>query len=370
MWLFVCRFQAAETVISELSAPLAATHQTVRGYIAGGRRETISVEKKDLTAPADAQTVLLARQITGQCPQIQGERSVMEFKGVFTALITPFKVDGSLDEETYAKLVERQIKSGIAGIVPCGTTGESPTLSLDEHEHVIDVAVELARGKCTVIAGAGSNSTAEATRLSIHAQDAGADAILSVNPYYNKPSQLGLYRHFKSIADAVDIPVVLYNIAGRTGVNLETDTLLKLQRDCSNIIAVKEASGSIAQMKDVINRTAEGFSVLSGDDGMALELVQAGGDGVISVASNLLPEKMSNIVELALAGRFEEARAANDEMQSLYDVLFVETNPIPVKTAMAMMGLCEEVFRLPLCELSTNENRARLTEVLKNLNLL
>ncbi|MBN2715422.1 MAG: 4-hydroxy-tetrahydrodipicolinate synthase [Deltaproteobacteria bacterium] len=294
----------------------------------------------------------------------------MEFKGVFTALITPFKSDGSLDEETYATLVERQIKSGIAGIVPCGTTGESPTLSLDEHEHVIDVAVELARGKCTVIAGAGSNCTAEATRLSIHAQEAGADAILSVNPYYNKPSQLGLYRHFKTIADAVKIPVVLYNIAGRTGVNLETDTLLQLEKDCSNIIAVKEASGSIQQMKDVIHRTSNGFSVLSGDDSMALELIRAGGNGVISVASNLLPEKMSRLVQLALEGDFDAAEAHNAELKALYEVLFVETNPIPVKTAMAMMGLCEEVFRLPLCELSTDNNRSRLSEVLKTLKLL
>ncbi len=294
----------------------------------------------------------------------------MKFQGVFTALITPFKADGSLDEETYAKLVERQINSGIAGIVPCGTTGESPTLSLDEHEHVIDVAVTLARGKCTVIAGAGSNSTAEATRLSIHAQEAGADAILSVNPYYNKPSQLGLYRHFKTVADAVDIPVVLYNIAGRTGVNLETDTLLKLQQECRNVVAVKEASGNIQQMKDVIRRTSNGFSVLSGDDAMALELIKAGGDGVISVASNLLPEKMSQIVSLALAGKIDEASALNDELTSLFEVLFVETNPIPVKTAMAMMGLCEEVFRLPLCELSTEDNRARLTTVLNALHLL
>ena len=294
----------------------------------------------------------------------------MKFQGVFTALITPFKADGSLDEETYAKLVERQINSGIAGIVPCGTTGESPTLSLDEHEHVIDVAVELARGKCTVIAGAGSNCTAEAIRLSIHAQEAGADAILSVNPYYNKPSQLGLYRHFKAVADAVNIPVVLYNIAGRTGVNLETDTLLKLHQECKNVIAVKEASGNIQQMKDVIRRTADGFSVLSGDDAMALELVRAGGDGVISVASNLLPEKMSHIIALALEGKLDEASALNDELNSLYEVLFVETNPIPVKTAMAMMGMCEEVFRLPLCELSSEDNRARLTTVLKSLQLL
>ena len=294
----------------------------------------------------------------------------MKFRGVFTALVTPFKADGSLDEETYAKLVRRQIESGIAGIVPCGTTGESPTLSLDEHEHVIDVAVALAKGKCTVIAGAGSNCTAEATRLSIHAQEAGADAILSVNPYYNKPSQLGLYRHFKTIADAVDIPIVLYNIAGRTGVNLETETLLKLEQDCENVIAVKEASGNITQMQDVINRTNDDFSVLSGDDSMALDLVQAGGDGVISVASNLLPAKMSEMVNLALDKKFDEALSIHNELTTLFNTLFIETNPIPVKTAMAMMGLCEETFRLPLCELSTADNRDQLSKVLKDLELL
>lgn len=292
------------------------------------------------------------------------------FRGVFTALVTPFKKDGTLDEKTYAKLVERQIESGVAGIVPCGTTGESPTLSLEEHEHVIDVAVALAKGKCTVIAGAGSNCTREATRLSKHAQEAGADAILSVNPYYNKPSQLGLYRHFKTVADAVDIPVVLYNIAGRTGVNLETETLLQLQQECKNIVAVKEASGNIQQMRDVIQKTANTFSVLSGDDGMALELVGNGGDGVISVASNLMPKEMTQIIELALNGKMKEATELDNEMTALYEAMFIETNPIPVKTAMAMMGLCEEVFRLPLCELSSDDHRARLTSVLKSVNIL
>ena len=294
----------------------------------------------------------------------------MTIQGLYTAIITPFRPDGSLDETAYANLVDRQIRAGVAGIVPCGTTGESPTLSLDEHEHVIDVAVSMARGKCTVIAGAGSNCTSEAVRLSIHAEKAGADAILSVNPYYNKPSQLGLYRHFKAVADAVRIPVVLYNIAGRTGVNLATDTLLQLERDCPNIVAVKEASGNLDQMKDVIARTGKDFSVLSGDDAMTLDLLHAGGNGVISVASNLIPEKMNEMVFLAQKGDFMAAGQIHSRLADLFGVLFIETNPIPVKTAMAAMGLCNEIFRLPLCELSTADHRQQLMAVLEKQGLL
>jgi 4-hydroxy-tetrahydrodipicolinate synthase len=294
----------------------------------------------------------------------------MELSGVFTALITPFKEDGSFDEDAYRNQIELQIKNNISGIVPCGTTGESPTLSHEEHDHVIDIAVEMAAGKIPVIAGAGSNSTKEATRLSLHAQKAGADAVLSVNPYYNKPTQKGLFRHFKTIADAVDIPVVLYNIQGRTGVNLETATLLALAKECKNIVAVKEASGDIEQMKNVIKSTDKDFSVLSGDDSMALELIKNGGNGVISVASNIVPDKMVSLVNNALARNFKEAEIINNQLKELFDVLFIETNPIPVKTAMAMMGLCNEIFRLPVCELSSDENRLKLKSVLTDLNLI
>ncbi len=294
----------------------------------------------------------------------------MKFEGVFTALITPFKTDGSLDEQTYRNLVTRQLNAGVTGIVPCGTTGESPTLTLDEHEHVIDVAIELAKGKSTVIAGAGSNSTKEAIRLSIHAEKAGADAILSVNPYYNKPTQLGLFRHFKSIADAVDIPVVLYNIAGRTGVNLETNTLLKLEKECKNIIAVKEASGNLKQIDDVIKSTASNFSVLSGDDNIAVDLIKKGGQGVISVTSNIMPKEMTQMINLALKNDFNGAKELEDLLQPVFNVMFLETNPIPVKTAMAAMGLCEEIFRLPLCEFSVKDHRNKVLSVLKKLSLL
>jgi 4-hydroxy-tetrahydrodipicolinate synthase len=305
----------------------------------------------------------------GQRP-IQLEKH-MNLHGVFTALITPFDRQGAVDEAAYRKLIERQLAAGISGIVPCGTTGESPTLDFEEHERVIDVAVEMAKGKATVIAGTGSNCTDEAIELSVHAEKAGADAVLLVNPYYNKPTQLGMFRHFKAIAESISIPVVLYNIQGRTGVNLETKTLVALANECSNIIAVKEASGNLAQMKDVIASTKQpGFTVLSGDDSMTLDLIAAGGHGVISVTSNLLPEKMMDMVTRALKGDLAGARALHDEMSELFCYLFIETNPIPVKTVAAMMGMCEENFRLPLCELSSQENRDKLISVVKKLNLL
>ena len=231
----------------------------------------------------------------------------MELSGVYTAIITPFKEDGSLDEETLKKLIDFNIEKGISGIVPCGTTGESPTLSHEEHDKVIELTVQHVNKRVPVIAGTGSNCTAEAIRLTKHAEEVGVDAALVVNPYYNKPTQEGLYRHFKAVADSVKIPIVVYNIQGRTGVNVETPTLIRLAKDCSNIVAVKEASGNMEQMKDVIAQKPEGFSVLSGDDGIALELIKNGGNGVISVASNLVPDKMSEMVKLALDGNFEEA---------------------------------------------------------------
>lgn len=293
----------------------------------------------------------------------------MKFRGVFTAIITPFRLNGDVDEEALKKLIDFQIENGIDGIVPCGTTGESPTLSHDEHDRVIELAVQFVNRRVTVIAGTGSNSTAEAIRLTSHAQEAGADAVLLVNPYYNKPTQKGLYLHFKAIADAVDIPCVVYNIKGRTAVNVETETLVKLMNDCKNIIAVKEASGDLNQMKDVIAKRKEGFSVLSGDDNIALDLIEAGGDGVISVASNLVPDKMVKMVHTALDGDTGKARELEEELADLFRVEFIETNPIPIKTALAMMGMCEEAFRLPMCELEKPEHREELKKVIKKLNL-
>jgi 4-hydroxy-tetrahydrodipicolinate synthase len=294
----------------------------------------------------------------------------MDLRGVFTALVTPFRKDGSLDEDALRRLIDAQLAGGVAGVVPCGTTGESPTLTHAEHDRVIEITIEHVAKRVPVIAGTGSNATAEAVRLSTHAMEAGADALLLVNPYYNKPTQLGLFRHFKAVADAVSIPCILYNIKGRTGINLETDTLVSLAAECENIVAVKEASGDIDQMKSVIARTSEAFRVISGDDNLTLDLIKAGGDGVISVASNLVPEKMVAMTTAALEGDFPTAERLNAELKELFEVMFIETSPIPVKTALAMMGKLEEVFRLPMCELSSPENRQAVERALRTLDLI
>ncbi len=294
----------------------------------------------------------------------------MNLRGVFTAIVTPFNSDGSVDEFALRGLIDEQIQAGVAGIVPCGTTGESPTLSHEEHQHVIDITIDEVNKRVQVIAGTGSNSTTEAIRLSNHAADAGVDAVLLVNPYYNKPTQKGMFLHFKAIADAVKIPCVLYNIQSRTAVNLETDTLLALIEKCDNIVAVKEASGNLTQMKAVIDKTPKGFSVLSGDDAMTADLLKFGGDGVVSVASNLIPEKMVLMVEAGLKGDWDIADKINNDLKPLFSALFVETSPIPVKTALAMTGHIEEVFRLPLCELTKEEYRSQIASVLRSLSLL
>ena len=291
------------------------------------------------------------------------------FQGAYTAIITPFKDNGKVDEEAFKKLIDFQIENKIDGIVPCGTTGESPTLSHEEHEKVIEICVRHVNGKVPVIAGAGSNSTAEAISLTKHAKEIGADAVLQVNPYYNKPTQKGLYLHFKAIADAVDIPVIVYNIKGRTAVNVETPTLVRLMNDCENIAAVKEASGDINQMKDVIAQRKNGFSVLSGDDNMTLSLIKEGGDGVISVASNLVPNRIVAMVHAALDGKIEEAERLDKNLAELFKACFIETNPIPIKTALAMEGMCREVFRLPMCSME-DANKEKLRKVLKEMKIL
>ncbi len=290
-------------------------------------------------------------------------------RGVHTALITPFTQEGYVDQAALKRLIDFQIENGIDGLVPCGTTGESPTLSHEEHDRVIKLTVDYADGRVPVIAGTGSNSTAEAVRLSQHAEASGVDAVLLVNPYYNKPTQKGLYLHFKAIADAMTIPCILYNIKGRTGVNIDTDIVVKLMTECQNIIAVKEASGDIEQMKNVIAHRHEGFTVLSGDDTMAIDLIEAGGDGVISVASNIIPGRMVEMVHTALAGDIAAARRMEDTLMPLFEACFLETNPIPIKTAMAHLGWCEEIFRLPICSLSSEEHRNTIYSVLKNLSI-
>ncbi len=290
-----------------------------------------------------------------------------EYRGVYTALITPFTDLGVVDYKALERIVNHQIEAGIDGLVPCGTTGESPTLSHEEHDRVIAQTIKYASGRVPVIAGTGSNSTTEAIRLSQHAEDAGASALLLVNPYYNKPTQKGMYLHFKAIADSVKIPCILYNIKGRTGVNLETETLRRLEEDCGNIVAVKEASGSLDQMEEVIRTTDEDFMVLSGDDNLALDLIRRGGDGVISVASNLFPHEMAKMIHSALNGHCQEAERLGEWFAPFFSACFIETNPIPIKTAMAHMGWCRESFRLPLCTLEKDEHRKKLIDIVSRM---
>jgi 4-hydroxy-tetrahydrodipicolinate synthase len=290
------------------------------------------------------------------------------FTGTGTALVTPFRRDGSLDESTLRALVKRQIAAGINFLVPCGTTGESPTLTHQEHLRVVEIAVELAKGKVPVLAGAGGYNTAEVITLSRELVDLGANGILSVTPYYNKPTQEGLYQHFKAIAEAVSLPIILYSVQGRTGVNIEPATVGRLSQ-VENIIGIKEASGNISQMSTILNAVPEDFLVLSGDDAITLPLIALGGRGVVSVASNEIPAEMTALTRLALAGDFAGARQVHRRFLPLMDINFVESNPIPVKAALAEMGLLEAVWRLPLVAPKL-ENRARIRAVLESLNLV
>ena len=293
----------------------------------------------------------------------------MKFRGVGTALVTPFKDSGALDEGALARFVEWQIREGINFLVPCGTTGENPTLTADEHRRVVEIVIEAARGRLHIIAGTGSNATSEAIDLTRHAKKAGATGALVVNPYYNKPTQEGLYRHFRAVADAVDLPIVLYNIAGRTAVNVETDTLARLVKDCPNIVGVKEASGSLDQMTQVVLACGPDFSVLSGDDNLTLPLMSVGGRGVISVVANIVPRETAEMTHAALAGDWKLARDLHLKLFPLSRAMFLETNPIPVKEAMGMMGMLAPEFRLPMCPMGA-ANRERLKTILTQHGLL
>ena len=290
------------------------------------------------------------------------------FRGSFTALVTPFK-NGSLDEKAFRDIVEWQIAEGTNGLVPVGTTGESPTLSHDEHKQVVEWCVDQVDGRVPVIAGSGSNSTAEAVELSRHAEKAGADAVLIVTPYYNKPTQEGLYRHFRAVAESVAIPIITYNIAGRTAVNVETATMARLARDCRNIVGVKEASGSLDQMSQVIAACGPNFTVLSGDDNITLPLMAIGGHGVISVIANIVPRETADMVHAALDGDFKRARELHFRLFPLARAAFLETNPIPIKEAMAMAGMLEPEFRLPMCRMS-DANRETLRGILRQYALV
>jgi 4-hydroxy-tetrahydrodipicolinate synthase len=290
------------------------------------------------------------------------------FAGTGTALVTPFRRDASLDETTLRALVKRQIDAGIDFLVPCGTTGESPTLTHEEHLRVVKITVEVANGKVPVLGGAGGYNTAEVIALARELAAIGVDGILSVTPYYNKPTQEGLYQHFKAIAEAVALPIILYSVQGRTGVNIEPATVARLAQ-IENIVGIKEASGNISQMAAILNLVPEEFVVLSGDDAITLPLIALGGRGVVSVVSNEIPGEMSRMVRLALENRFEEAREIHRRHHALMEINFVESNPIPVKEAMAEMGLLEAVWRLPMVPPKA-ENLARIRGVLETLGLI
>jgi 4-hydroxy-tetrahydrodipicolinate synthase len=291
-------------------------------------------------------------------------------RGCATALVTPFKSDGAIDEERLQALVGRQITGGVRLLVPCGTTGESATMTEDEDARVIALTIEVARGRARVIAGAGSNSTASAIEYSQRARELGADAVLQVAPWYNKPTQEGLYAHFRAIAEAVpDLPIMLYNVPGRTSSNIAAQTTLKLARDCENIVAVKEASGNLSQIMEILRERPSGFAVLSGDDAVTLPLIALGGDGIVSVASNEIPDLMSQMTNHALDGNWNAARELHYRILPLMEVNFIESSPGPVKAAMAMMGLLEENFRLPLVPV-TDKSRARVREVIVELGLV
>ncbi len=289
------------------------------------------------------------------------------FTGCGTALVTPLRKDGSLDEDILRSLVRRQINAGIDFLVPCGTTGESPTLSAAERRRVIEITLEEAKGKVPVLAGAGGYNTAAVVEAAKEVEAIGADGILSVTPYYNKPTQEGLYQHYKSIAAAVKIPIIVYSVWSRTGINVLPATLKRLA-EIDNIIGVKEASGNISQMGQVIQKTPSDFLVLSGDDSMTLPLLALGGKGLISVASNEIPAEMTALVRAGLDGDFARARELHYKYLPLMEVNFIESNPIPVKAAMGLMGLLEPVWRLPLTP-PEPDHLDKIREVLTSLGI-
>ena len=291
-------------------------------------------------------------------------------RGCATALVTPFTASGDLDEPRLRALIDYQINGGVKLLVPCGTTGESATMTEAEDRRVIAIAVEVARGRARVIAGTGSNSTAAAVEYSLAAKELGVDAVLSVSPFYNKPTQEGLFAHFSAVANAIaDLPVVIYNVPGRTGGNISAETTLKLAREVPNIVATKEASGNFAQFMTILRERPEHFRVLSGDDALTLPMIALGADGLISVASNEAPALMSHMVELALSGEWEKARELHYKLLPLMDANFIESSPGPVKAALAMMNLIEENFRLPLVPVQ-EKTRTHMRRVLLDLGLI
>ena len=292
----------------------------------------------------------------------------MQFRGAFTALVTPFR-HGEVDEQAYRQFIEWQIAEGIHGLVPCGTTGESATLTHEEHEKVIEICLDQAKGRVPVLAGAGSNNTAEAIRLTRFAKEAGAQGALLITPYYNKPTQEGLYQHFKAIAHAVDMPLVPYNVPGRTGCNMLPATVGRLAHELPNIVGIKEATGNLTQVSDVLEACPPSFQLLSGDDFTVLPILSIGGAGVISVTSNVAPALMAGLCNAYNAGDMEKARHIHYQLMPLNRTMFIETNPAPVKTALAMMGKMPLEFRLPMCPMSKAHDE-ELRKVLQDMQLV
>jgi len=293
---------------------------------------------------------------------------ILTFAGAHTALVTPFK-DGKLDEASLSALIEAQIQGGISGLVPVGTTGESPTLTHEEHRRVIEIAVKVADKRALVIAGTGSNATSEAVELTIEAERLGADAALVVAPYYNKPSAEGLYRHFKKIAEAVSIPIVLYSIPGRCGIEIPVAVVARLAADCPNVLAIKEAGGKVERVHQLRAALPASFQILSGDDGLTLPFMDAGAVGVISVASNIIPTDVEELVQSFLRGEVTKTEELHRHFADLFRDLFIEPNPVPIKTALAAKGVCHDDVRLPLCEMSES-NKEILMKTLKSLHIL
>ncbi len=292
----------------------------------------------------------------------------MKFTGTYTALITPLK-RGRVDEEAFINLIKEQVSAGVDGIVPTGTTGESPTLEFNEHIRVIELAVRVAKGKIKVLAGTGANSTSEAIELTKAAQAVGADGSLLVAPYYNKPSQEGLFLHFKKIAKSTKLPIVLYSIPGRCNISIEVETVSRLVKACSNIVGIKEAGGDADRVSQLRETLGPKFGILSGDDSLTLPFMSVGAEGVISVASNVIPRKIARMVELYSTGKSAAALKIHQKYYSMFKDLFLETNPVPVKYALALLGKCTEEYRLPLTKM-TSDNRKQLAKTLKRCELI
>ncbi|MBI1805234.1 MAG: 4-hydroxy-tetrahydrodipicolinate synthase [Ignavibacteriae bacterium] len=291
------------------------------------------------------------------------------FRGTGTALITPFTKSGDVDERALRRLVDFQITAGVEALLPTGTTGESVTLSDDEQIRVVEIVVNQTNGRVPVFAGAGSNSTNKAVSLALRVLDAGADGILSVAPYYNKPTQEGYFQHYAAIAEAIDAPIIVYNVPGRTASNIEAETTLRIAEEIPPVVGIKEASGNFGQIMEILRNRPKGFGVWSGDDAITLPLVSLGADGVVSVVSNEAPKLFSNMIRLALAGKFDQAAKLHYKLLPLMNINFVESNPIPVKAALAMMKMIEERYRLPMVPLSA-KHRPMLKKILEELGLL